>query len=774
MSDTDRLKEIRERKAQATAGWLTIRKEAETDMRFVSGNPWDEADTKEREGRPTVAPEEMAQYRNQVINGLMANPRGMKFSPTGNGATDAGAEFYQNKARETEYRSHATIAYITAASCAIERSYGFVRVATRYASSRSANQEIWIEAFPDPDLVLIDDEAQLPDSSDMQFAFVSSWTEQTEHARRNKLKLKHLHEFAARHPAWVSGSKILEAEYWAITTRPRKLLLVQLPPTPPQPGQRPPQPGQPPPQPEQRQIFEDELSQLPPGCQVVRELRTVDYPKVTQVFTNGLEILGEVTEWPGKYIPIVSCFGKVIYVPSGGVTKRQLLSMTRFGRDPWKSYCYACSQQLEIISQVPKANVTAVAGQLKNYEKDWEEAPFRPKAWLYYNATTMATGETILPPPSRLAYLQGENLSALEVVKEGNRRAIQSAMGSNFLPTQAQRRNEKSGKALDKMEQSAAQGTYHFVYAYEGMIRQVGVIFEDLCDKIHDYRGDVGVILADGKAEQVAINDPSNPESISTKGDYLCTVSSGPSSDSERDAADDFTQTLVGNIATIAQIAGPKQALAVFAHSIRMRPELGAMGAQLADLIDPPQPGEDGKPIPPVVQQMHAQLQEMGQKLQQAEQAIHTKVAEKQVETQSHEKIAELEIASKERIAAAELEERAKDREAKLAVAEETAKTERMALFLEERDRLGITVESAQQRLHDKVERAHDRVHELNTALVDHATAQAQAAQGHDQALEAGQADAAIASAAADQGQAHALESGQQAADLAPVPEPEA
>jgi hypothetical protein len=62
--------------------------------------------------------------------------------------------------------------------------------------------------------------------------------------------------------------------------------------------------------------------------------------------TNGLEILHE-QEWLGKYIPIVSCYGKVLYVDEGGEAKRQILSMTRFGRDPWKAFCYACSQELE-------------------------------------------------------------------------------------------------------------------------------------------------------------------------------------------------------------------------------------------------------------------------------------------------------------------------------------------------------------------------------------------------------------------------------------------
>jgi hypothetical protein len=129
-------------------GWDDIRKEARKDMRFVAGDPWDEDDRKQRKNRPTIAPEELSQYRNQVLNGLIQVPRGMKFSPRGSGASAKGAEFYQNKARETEYRSHATQAYILAADNALQRGYGFVRLKVDYVSPRSANQEIFIEGFP--------------------------------------------------------------------------------------------------------------------------------------------------------------------------------------------------------------------------------------------------------------------------------------------------------------------------------------------------------------------------------------------------------------------------------------------------------------------------------------------------------------------------------------------------------------------------------------------------------------------------------------------------
>jgi hypothetical protein len=503
---------------------------------------------------------------------------------------------------------------------------------------------------------------------------------------------------------------------------------------PPMPPGMPPRPSRPAP-PRELSVFEDEYEQIyrPRGWRVVRPLRIVDDPTVKMSLTDGLDILHE-QDWPGKYIPIVSCYGKVLYVPTGGQVKRQILSMTRFGRDPWKAYCYCCSQELEVLSMVPKSPIMAVEGQLGRHQQEWEESTHTPKSVLFYLMKTAQTGEAALPPPQRLDYVQGEYLQGLQVVKEAYRRAIQAAMGSNFLPTQAQTRNEKSGVALDKIDAAASQGTYHFVHAYESMIRRVGVIFEDLATHIYDYTGEVGTIGAAGEAHTTRINDPNDPEAIDTTGDYLVTVSTAPSSESERSAAEDFTQTLVQNIGMVAQLAGPKVASAIFARSVRMR-NLGPMGDDIADLIEPPEfKSQSGEPISPEVAALQGQVQHLTQLLQQAQQAAQGKLGELQ---------------SKQQIAAMQEQgdsQRARDaNETKLAVAALTAKYETlqnaMRLFAEERARLG---DQAHERASDAIAAAHEvrmatqtQAHDaaLSSAEAAHARAEARHQTAHDVAL---------------------------------------
>src|SRR3990167_4928198 len=372
--------------------WLEPRAEAEIDMRYVSGDPWDVDDKTQRKNRPTIAPEEMGQYFNQVINQLWANPRGMQFTPRGGGASDAGARFYQNKAREIEYRSHAKVAYITAAADAIQRSYGFVRVTAKYASPRSANQELWIEACPNPDMVSPDPDAKSPDSSDMQDCFVEEWRDEAAFKRDfPKAKVVNFGDRSAQQAKWATGKKVRVAEYWGVRTKPRMLLLVQ----PPMPVGAQPQrqiAPSPTPLPAPIQVFEDEI---PLGGEVLRELREVDYPTVKMYLTNGLEVLnGDGQEWPGKYIPIVSCYGKVLYVPEGGETKRKLMSMTRFGRAPWKAMCYADSSICEVTSSVVKGALmvprVTFPGALGTAV---QESMHQPKAFLEYDDDPGKTGK---------------------------------------------------------------------------------------------------------------------------------------------------------------------------------------------------------------------------------------------------------------------------------------------------------------------------------------------------------------------------------------------
>ena len=129
-----------------------------------------------------------------------------------------------------------------------------------------------------------------------------------------------------------------------------------------------------------------------------------------------------------------------------------------------------------------------------------------------------------------------------------------------------------------------------------------------------------------------------------------------------------------------------------------------------------------GMPVPPQVQaqmaQMKGQLDQAHQLMAKAESELRDRGAQHQREQATKVQITQMELASKEKIAAL-------DRETKITVAELSAKVDRLALFLEERERVGAQL--------------HDSAHEAGMAAMAHAHATERAQLGHAQALEQGQ-----------------------------------
>jgi hypothetical protein len=632
------LERIRERYQLAEDGWRDIHTDGAEDMRYVAGDPWSAEDKAQRKeaNRPALALDELGQYFNQVINDVRSNPRGVRFSATGDGASDESATFYQDKMREIEYRSNAQIAYTSAFENAVQRGYGFCRVNTEFTSPRSFDQDIIIQPFPNPDMVLPDPTSLRPDSSDMRYCFVHEHWRREDFTREFGADAAHqdFDALAMDYPRWFTDSHVMLAEYWEIEEVDDVLHQFQMPDG------------------SVLGVLKSEIedqSLLPAlGLSAWPESiqdRPVRIPSVAQYLTNGAEILS-TTPWPGKHIPIASCYGKVIYVTGGAGPERKLMSMTRLARDPYMLYCYYRTTQAELVGMTPKTPYIGYEGQFKGHESEWSKVQHTPVAYLQAKAMTEGSSGQILPLPQRQPYSPA--IDQLEFGAEGARRAIQAAMGVSPLPSSAQRRNEKSGVALQQIEASSQKGTYHFVDNFDHMLRQIGVIAEDLMGSTYDTPRDVGVIGANDEARTVRINDEemtptaTQKKPISTRGDHQVTISTGPAFESQRQAASDFADQLAGN-PDVFRLIGPM--------IIKLK-NLGPIGDEIAEalkFLQPPemrQPEEGEEPDPA---QLQRQLMEGQQLLQQAQAQIQeltmqveTSAMKEQAKTQREAMLADI------------------------------------------------------------------------------------------------------------------------------------
>ena len=707
--DEKLLDEIRERYRYFDDAWREIRDESRKDRKFISGDPWDEEDRKAREdnGRPCISHDELTQYLNVAINNVRQNKRGIRVEPEGHGANEQTAELHQDLIRTIEYRSNAAAAYVTGYENALQGSYGWFRITRRYVP-RSFHQEICIKNIANPDSVLYDPDCKEADWSDARACFVLDPITKDEFKRRYpKAQIK---DFTAEHmdvaKDWLQDNQVLIAEYWVVEVKKIRICLLADGST-------------------------VDFADVPKGAKVIKS-RMEERRTVCQYITNGIEILEKLPQ-PGELLPIIPVIGKELYLDEGGTAKRKLFSLIRLARDPQMSMAYLVSQQMEEAGLSPKVPYIGYTGQFQTDLDAWENLNKVPRAFVQVDGITEGTGGTLLPLPQRQAF--APNFQEYEVAKDSVRRAIQAALGINPLPTSAQRQNEKSGVALERIEAQQDLGSFHFLDNLERAIAFAGRVIESWIPVVYDTQRELALRKADDTHRIVTLNtpepytDPRTQEThhypITDDVDHYVTTGSGPSYASQREEAADFLDTL---IKSMPNLPAPPQAQAkLLSLAIQMR-QLGPKGDEMAEIISPDPQGNMSPQAMAQVQQAQAQLQQTQlviQELQSELQKLQLERQAKVIDNQYRMALEKLKI------------------EAQLAMAEVNTKAQQLS----ERQEF---IQDAWSQLHDQAHdvgmAAADRAHQRDMAVMGAATDQQ--SQASDQEHEAGMA---AAGAAADQ-----------------------
>lgn len=725
------LKEIRDRFDYCTDMWKDIREAAKVDMQYVSGNPWPEAEVLKRKakGRPCLTFDEISQYTNQLVNEIRQNKRAVNVVPRGYGANDKTAELRGDLIREIEYKSNAQSAY----SCAFEnichRSYGGWKIVRQYVSDKGFEQELRIVRIPNPDSSYPDPDCKEADYSDAMYWFLLDLVPRKEYKRKYpKATITDFNDDQKQAASnWIKEDQIQVAEYWRIELKKRNLLQVKGPD------------GQP------LAMFEDELpdnadvEEMRESKQILNE-REVQVRKVVQYITNGLEIL-EINEEPGKYIPIVWLTGKELYVDDGGGPKRMLMSLVRLARDPQMLVNYYRTCQAEVVGMTPKTPWIGYTGQF-NKPEIWQEANSDPKAFLEANPTVPGAPEQLLPLPMRQPY--SPELQALELGAESARRGVQASMGLSGLPTTAQKINGKSGKALEELNENEDKGSFHFIDNFDGGIEHSGRILLDKIPFVYDSAREIGVREKDDTHRSVKINQPTKDDKGQdvhydmTAGEHEVTISTGPSFQSERDAANDFIDTIVPELESLP--LDPVTKNKFLAMLIRSK-NIGPMGEKMAELLDPPdQTQQQLAAAQAQAQQSQQMLAEQQTEIQNLQLEKKAKIIDNQFMMQKAE------MDNKLKLDIAEIQTKSQDANARAALTQDLLKELHVAA-------------------HEAATQAVQHAHEKH--LATHQAANEQLKQGADHAHKTNLADKQAQNAADSQQsqQEHESELAQQSSD---------
>lgn len=613
ISDLDLLLEIRDRYKSYDLQWKPSRREREIDMRYISGDPWDPLDRKAREeaDRPCISHDELGQYVNTAVNGVRQNKRGIKADPYGYGSNEQTALLRQDIIRTIEYESNAPSIYASAFQAMVEGSYAFFRIGRKYASDDADSdspilfdQEIVIRPVSNPNSVLFDPNCKEPDWSDGKACFVFERI-----PRREFAKLwpgARITDFTFEHSQvagdWILAEDVIVAEYWRVEEKDRwKYLLAD------------------------GRVVDD------PQDFPVEQKRKVTQKSITQYLTNGIEILDRIPQ-PGSILPIVPMIGLERYLDVGGVPKRVLFSLVRLARDPQMSLAYLNSLEMEEAGLTPKTPFVGYKGQFDSNKERWATVTKTPWAYLETDIPDNWPVGQIPPHPQRVPFTP--NFQQYEIAKDSCRRAIQAAMGITPLPTAAQRANQKSALALQKIEDMQDIGSFHFVDGYDRALRLAGKIVDKWIPQIYESQRNMHIRKPDDSYRIITINTPiayidqktGQPVHYPvTDVDHTISISTGPSYTSQREAASDFLDVLVANLPNLP--VSPPAAAKLLSLAIQMK-NLGPKGDEMAEIISP----SEGSPDMNVaqLQQAQAQLQQQGILIQQLQSELQRLTVERQ------------------------------------------------------------------------------------------------------------------------------------------------
>lgn len=502
------------------------RAEALGDLKFAAGDQWpvEIQNSRNLESRPCLTINKIDAYVRQVTNQQRQQRPRIKVHPVNNEGDLNIAQVIEGITRHIEVNSNADTAYDTAFEYAVKMGWGYWRVTTNYISEDSFDQEIYIEPVDDPFSVYYDPNSVAPDGSDAERCLITSVMSK-QAFRQAYPGADDGANFSARATGdsdaeWVTKEDIRVAEYWHVERVKAKLVLLS----------------------DGTKVFEDELPSpelLAASNITIMDTRETYRRKVKWCKLTAMEVLEE-REWPGKWIPIIPCYGAQVVVEG----KRKKYGLVRFAKDPQRMYNFWRTSMTESIALAPKPKWLLAEGQDEGHESEWALANIKSTPVLRYKQkdiegvpAPVPTRIQPEPPPEGIMVAAGAIADDLKTV-----------LGI-FDPAQALPGNI-SGKALQGQQAQVDLSNFHFYDNMTRSIKQTGKIILDLIPKIYDTQRVMRIIGADGKPDMVTINQVQATGEVMndvTVGLYDVVMDTGPGYNSKRQQAVDTMMPLMAD-----------------------------------------------------------------------------------------------------------------------------------------------------------------------------------------------------------------------------------
>lgn len=463
------------------------------DLRFTykpEEYQWDDAVKRKRKAdqRPCLVYNKLPSFVNRIKNSMRMNRYSIRVRPADGDSDKELADLRSGLIRNIEQVSDAEDAQDMAGQLAVACGRGWLRVASRYVSEDSFEQELYLMAMPNAFCVSWDPAARRADLQDADWIFVSETISKDAYKR----------EYPDRQPAsvdahpgvytneWDKGETVRIAEYFhRDEPKQKKLYLCDL--INPQGEQM-------------RKIITGEEKKRAEelGWTVtVLKTRTVTERPWMRAKISGTDVLEEPREEPGKYHPVVPVWGERIDIDGETLT----WGAVRHMKDPQRSFNYSRSTMVERAALEPKAPWVIGKNQLKGFEKEWEKSRTDNVPYLRYNDDP--TGQNPIAPPQR-NFPEQASTALISVVQMDTQdmhdiSGIQpTAMGKNT--------SEKAGIAIAQRRQEGDVATFTYPDNMAKSWKWLGRILLDRIPYVYDSARVVRTRGEDKSENMVPIN----------------------------------------------------------------------------------------------------------------------------------------------------------------------------------------------------------------------------------------------------------------------------
>lgn len=577
----DLLATIRKRFAVMREADDTNRREAMNDLKFalVPGEQWTQTQKDERGERPCYEFNKIRVTGKRIVNDMRANRPQGKVRAVEDGDKPT-ADAMEGLIRNIWNVSDGDTVIDYAAEYQVFAGMGAWRVDVDYSDDTAFVQDIRVTALRNPFCLYADPSASDPIKRDAQDWIVTERISKKEYARRwPKAEVSDFDDDSFDDGGdWYGEEDVRVCEYWYKKPVQKTLALLD----------------------DGRSIDKAEWD----GKAPIRRERVVQTHDIYMCIASGNAILEGPVKWAGKQFPFIVVYGEWVVIDG----KPQWCGITRFAKDPQRSYNVARTAVTETIALAPQAKFWATPVQAEGNTNMWAESHKKNYPFMLYNPDDKSPGA-----PQRMggadvpvALIQESQIASDEI----------KAVTGIFDASLGSRSNEQSGIAIRARQAQGEIATFNYSDNLAKGIRRTWEILVDLVPKIYDTERTIRVLGVDGAENYVKINgaevDPvtgvARPMNDLSRGRYDVAITVGPAFSTQRqEAAEIYTQMVQANPA-LFPIAGD-----LIMRSLDL-PYADKMAERMKTLLPPQiqQMEAQKKPLPPEVQAA----------MQQAEQAM--------------------------------------------------------------------------------------------------------------------------------------------------------